>query len=72
VQTLPNGFSGFPPALTAKQVAQVLQIPVKTVYDLGVRGELPRVKIGRTVRFPKKQIEALLEDSLREDKPCVG
>jgi len=69
---LPNGFSGFPPALTAKQVAQVLQIPVKTVYDLGVRGELLRVKIGRTVRFPKKQIEALLEDSLREDKPCVG
>ena len=69
---MPNGFSGFPPALTAKQVAQVLQIPVKTVYDLGVRGELPRVKIGRTVRFPKKQIEALLEDSLREDKPCVG
>lgn len=69
---MPNGFSGFPPALTAKQVAQVLQIPVKTVYDLGVRGELLRVKIGRTVRFPKKQIEALLEDSLREDKPCVG
>ncbi len=53
----------YPPALTAEQVSEILQIPAKTVYDLGVRGKLPRVKLGRTVRFPKVGILEILNPS---------
>lgn len=50
-----------PIVLTAKQVADKLQIPVKTVYDMGARGTLPRIKLGRTVRFPLKSILEMAE-----------
>lgn len=63
MQVLHNNLSHYPPALTAAQVSEILQIPVKTVYDLGARGKLPRVKLGRTVRFPLRHIAGLLDNT---------
>ncbi len=40
------------------------------VVNLDARGKLPRIKLGRTVRFPLKQVTELLENPLK-DKPCV-
>ncbi len=58
-------FAKYPPALTADQVAEILQIPPKTVYDLGARGKIPRVKLGRTVRFPLSGIIEILDTKSR-------
>ncbi len=45
-----------PALLTVEQAAAILQIPVSTVYDLGARGKIPRVKLGKAVRIPKARL----------------
>ncbi|HEX7124884.1 MAG TPA: helix-turn-helix domain-containing protein [Thermodesulfobacteriota bacterium] len=37
--------------LTAKEVAELLGLKEKTVYELAKRGEIPCVRIGKFVRF---------------------
>jgi excisionase family DNA binding protein len=44
--------------MTAAEVAQLLDVPISTVLDWGRRGTLPRVKLGRHVRFVRTQVEA--------------
>lgn len=36
---------------TAKEMAKILSLAVPTIYQLGKRGELETVKVGKTVRF---------------------
>lgn len=50
-----------PPLLTVEQAADVVQMPVKTVYDLAARGVIPRVKLGRAVRVPRDPLLALVK-----------
>ena len=47
--------------LTAVEVAELLHLPVSTVYYLARQGRLPASRLGRTYRFLRPQIEALLE-----------
>jgi len=50
--------------LTAKQVAQMLQISEATVTRWARIGELPVVRLpGRTVRFRREDVEAFLARS---------
>ena len=37
--------------LTADEVAELLRLPVSTIYDLARTGRLPHLKIGRALRF---------------------
>jgi excisionase family DNA binding protein len=46
--------------MTATEVADLLRVPLSTVYDLVRRGELPASRLGRTVRFIRSDIEARL------------
>lgn len=46
--------------MTAAEVAELLGMPVSTIYDLARRGELPSSRLGRTVRFLRPDIEARL------------
>lgn len=46
--------------LTAADVAELLRIPVSTVYDLARRGLLPAHRVGRAWRFLRHEIEARL------------
>ena len=48
--------------MTAPEVAELLHLPVSTVYYLARRGELPASRLGRTWRFLRPRIERLLED----------
>ena len=41
-----------------REVAELLDVPVSTVLDWGRRGVLPRVKLGRHVRFLRVHVEA--------------
>jgi excisionase family DNA binding protein len=46
--------------LTAAQVADLLGVPVSTVREWGRSGTLPRIKLGRHVRFLRSQVEATI------------
>jgi len=48
--------------LTPSQVAELLQIHVKTVYRLADEGLIPGNKIGRSWRFNKKNILELVSN----------
>jgi excisionase family DNA binding protein len=39
--------------LTARQVSELLEVKISTVYDWVYRGLIPYVKLGRLIRFKK-------------------
>jgi excisionase family DNA binding protein len=51
--------------MTVSEVADLLAIPVSTVYYLARQGQLPHTRLGRTYRFLRPQLEALLGGSER-------
>lgn len=66
---LPDTSVGFRPAscsltrdevMTASEVADLLKMPVSTIYQLARRGELPARRLGRTWRFLRPRLEELL------------
>jgi excisionase family DNA binding protein len=46
--------------MTAREVAELLDVPVSTVREWGRKGTLPRVKLGRHVRFVRSHVEATI------------
>ncbi|MGO9789281.1 MAG: helix-turn-helix domain-containing protein [Solirubrobacteraceae bacterium] len=46
--------------MTASEVAELLHLPVSTVYYLARRGDIPACRLGRTWRFLRPRIEELL------------
>jgi excisionase family DNA binding protein len=46
--------------LTATEVAELLKMPVSTVYELARRGEIPASRLGKTWRFLRPRLEELL------------
>lgn len=46
--------------LTASEVAELLKMPVSTIYQLARRGELPAQRLGRTWRFLRPRLAELL------------
>lgn len=49
-----------PDFISAKEVARMLGISVKTAYKLWHKGELFGIRIRRTVRFKRSSVEALI------------
>ena len=54
--------------LNADQVADRLQLTTDFVYALARRGEIPHVRLGRTLRFRAEAIETWLEDQEKPDR----
>lgn len=51
------------PLLTAKQVAGMLQVPSKTIYDLAI----PRVRIGtRRLRWRPSDVRAFIQSRVED------
>jgi excisionase family DNA binding protein len=46
--------------MTAIEVADLLHLPVSTVYYLAQRGEIPACRLGRAWRFLRPRIEEML------------
>lgn len=46
--------------MTAREVAELLAVPVSTVHEWGRKGTLPRVKLGRHVRFIRSHVETAI------------
>lgn len=49
-----------PPILTVEETAAFLRIGRSAAYDAVRRGDLPSVRIGRSLRVPRHQLEAML------------
>ena len=46
--------------MTAREVAELIGVPISTVRQWGRNGTLPRVKLGRHVRFIRSHVEATI------------
>jgi excisionase family DNA binding protein len=53
--------------LTAREVADLLRLPVSTVYELARTGRLPYLRIGRAMRFSQRDLEAHLGEARRAE-----
>ena len=51
--------------LAAQDVAELLRLPVSTIYELARTGRLPHLRIGRALRFSRQDLEAHLAESCR-------
>ena len=47
--------------VTAKQAAQSLAISERTLWELTRRGEIPRLKIGASVRYDLRDLQAWID-----------
>lgn len=47
--------------LTAKQVAEILQVALPRVYELAREGALPSVRMGRQIRFYESKLMEWIE-----------
>ena len=52
-----------PMLLTARQTARMLSISERSLYSLTKAGDLPVVKIGRSVRYDPVDIRAWIESA---------
>jgi excisionase family DNA binding protein len=50
--------------LTAEQVAEILQISRSFAYALMRRGEIPTVRMGRSVRVRPQDLEKYIESNI--------
>lgn len=46
--------------MTAREVADLLSVPISTAREWGRNGTLPRVKLGRHVRYIRRHVEAAI------------
>ena len=53
--------------LNVKQVAQYLQLKESTIYSWAQDGKIPAIKIGRTWRFRRSDLDAWLERHLKAE-----
>ena len=58
--------------LTAKQVAELLEVKISTVYDWVSRGVIPYVKLSRLVRFKKTEVFRWVESHTLYPKSSSG
>lgn len=61
--------------MTATEVAELLDAPVSTIREWGRNGTLPRVKLGRHVRFIRRRVESATlraEEVRRSDQVGAG
>lgn len=58
------------PLWTADDVAERLGLPKRTVYDFTRRGLLPKIQLGRHVRYAPADVERSLA-ALRSEMPTA-
>jgi excisionase family DNA binding protein len=52
--------SALPDVYTIEEAAKVLRIGRSAAYSAARRGELPVIRIGRSLRVPRRQLEELI------------
>lgn len=60
------------PLLTAAEIAPLLRVSVATIYRWADDGSVPCVKIGKTIRFRRSEIERFLLAPASGDQAVNG
>jgi len=50
-----------PPVLKVKELSQLLRIPLTRTYELIEKGEIPCIRLGRSIRIPRSVVSKLLD-----------
>lgn len=50
-----------PKAYTVNEVAQALQVSRNRIYDMVATGELPALRLGKTIRIPAEQLDQWIQ-----------
>lgn len=61
-------FSKVPEIMTLEQVAEYLQVSYQTVYKMVRNKEIRAVKIGRSYRIRKEDVDAYFENPKKGDE----
>lgn len=62
-----SALADMPAVLTVEEAADVLRIGRSAAYQAARSGDLPVIKIGRSLRVPKNRLERML--GLKDDEP---
>ncbi len=54
--------------MTTKELAEYMQLNPLTVYRKVKEGEIPYIRLGRSIRFKKEQIDKWLEAETQENR----
>lgn len=54
--------------LTSKQLSELLQVNLSTVYKWTHMGFIPHVKLGKSIRFNKQDVERWLSERQRKGR----
>ena len=57
-----SGFLTRDEVMTAGEVAELLRMPISTVYELARKGVIPASRLGRTWRFLRPRLEQMLAE----------
>lgn len=52
--------------LTPRQISELLQVELSTVYKRSHMGLLPHVKMGRSIRFIEQEVEQRVKQRVRK------
>ncbi len=68
---LQQAYGNYPPLITTKQAAEILQRPIATLYDWSSRGYLDEIKVktGREVRLDRRGLISLMVRGITSTKP---
>jgi excisionase family DNA binding protein len=55
--------------LRAEQVAELLDLPVRTVRDQAAAGVIPHRRFGKHYRFSREDVEAIVQQMARTSRP---
>ena len=59
-----------PDIMTVQEVAELLRVSERTVYDWATNGQIPCGKLGTTWRFKRADIESWIDENLSGYKPA--
>jgi excisionase family DNA binding protein len=58
--------------LTVKELAEILNVKEKTLYQWTELGQIPCIKLNRTLRFDEDDIEAWVKSKKKEPEPSYN
>ena len=59
------------PVMTVREAAEVLGIGLNSAYEAIGRGEIPHIRIGRSIRVPRTALEQLLVGAVEADRHAM-
>ncbi len=66
-----TGSPGSRHVMTVREAAEALGIGLNSAYEAIARGEIPHIRIGRSIRVPRTALEQLLVGAVEADRHAM-